>query len=676
MVKPSIEQQMDDLIHEINQHDHRYYVLDDPSIPDAEYDRLSESLRNLETKYPERLRPDSPSHRVGAPPLNAFVKVSHELPMLSLDNAFSDDDMAAFEKRLQERLKNERPIDFVAEPKLDGIAVSLVYEQGLFVQGATRGDGQNGENITQNLKTLGSIPLKLATHNSPPPARFEVRGEVYMPLMAFEKMNLQAIKNATKPFANPRNAASGSLRQLDSAITAKRPLVFSAYSIGLCDFDAVPNTHYEALQWVRSLGFKINTEIQTIQGAAACLEYYRNLLAKRADLDYEMDGVVFKVNDFSLQKQLGEIAKAPRWAIAYKFPAQEEITVVNAVEFQVGRTGAITPVARLHPVTVGGVTVSNATLHNMDEIERLDLRVGDHVIVRRAGDVIPKVVSVIREKRVKGARRIKMPSYCPVCASEIHRDDNETIARCSGGLVCQAQRKQAIKHFASRKAMDIEGLGDKLVDQLVESALVNNLADLYQLDVDQVAALERMGPKSAQNLVLAIEDSKKQPLERFLFALGIREVGEATAKALVTHFGSLDAMTKAGETELVTVKDVGPVVARHIRHFFDEKNNLAILEQLLSFGIQAKARESLTQESQKLPLFNRTYVITGTLTQWNRDEAKSRLEALGAKVSGSVSTKTTALIAGEKAGSKLVKAQSLNIPILNEADLTTLLNDS
>lgn len=674
MPKPAIKQQMDDLIHEINQHDHRYYVMDDPSIPDAEYDRLTQLLRDLETQHPELLRPDSPSSRVGAPPLNTFLKVAHELPMLSLDNAFSDDDMVAFEKRLQERLKSDSPIDFVAEPKLDGIAVSLVYDHGLFVQGATRGDGQNGENITQNLKTLGSIPLKLATHS--PPVRFEVRGEVYMPLMAFETMNQQAIHNAIKPFANPRNAAAGSLRQLDSAITAKRPLVFSAYSVGVCDFDAVPNSHYEALQWVRALGFKVNTEIQVIQGAADGLVYYRTLLAKRADLDYEMDGVVFKVNDFHLQKQLGEIAKAPRWAIAYKFPAQEEMTVLNAVEFQVGRTGAITPVARLRPVTVGGVIVSNATLHNMDEIERLDLRLGDHVIVRRAGDVIPKVVAVIHEKRVKGARRIKMPSHCPVCACEIHRDDNETIARCSGGLVCQAQRKQAIKHFASRKAMDIEGLGDKLVDQLVENSLVNRLSDLYQLDESQVSLLDRMGPKSAHNLIRSIDNSKNRPLERFLFALGIREVGEATAKALVIHFRSLKAIIQASETELLAVKDVGPIVAKHIRHFFDEKNHLEIVEKLLSFGIKATSRESLTQESHNLPLLNQTYVMTGTLTQWSRDEAKSRLEALGAKVAGSVSANTTALIAGEKAGSKRVKAESLNIPILNEADLTKLLNDS
>jgi DNA ligase (NAD+) len=678
----SVENEIQRLIAEINEQNHRYYVLDEPSIPDAEYDRLMKRLISLEDQYPALRRNDSPSQRVGAAPLAAFSTVEHEMPMLSLDNAFSADDMHEFERRIKDRLKSKSLIDYVCEPKLDGIAVSLVYEQGLLIRGATRGDGATGENITQNLKTLKSIPLTLK--GSDWPARLEVRGEVYMPATAFKHLNDAAISKGQKVFVNPRNAAAGSLRQLDSAVTAQRSLVFSAYSVGIFEGDHKPTKHYDMLHLLKTLGFKVNPEVEVVKGINACLDYYDRLLEKRSTLDYEIDGLVFKVNELTLQEQLGFVSRAPRWAIAHKFPAQEEQTKLLSVEFQVGRTGAITPVARLEPVFVGGVTVSNATLHNMDEITRLDLRVGDTVIIRRAGDVIPQVTLVVPTLRPKGARKIKMPVNCPVCASHIEKIEGEAVARCSGGLVCAAQRKQAIKHFASRKAMDIEGLGDRLIDQLVDKNLVQTIADVYRLNQSAVASLERMGSKSAQNLIEALERSKKTTLARLLYALGIREVGETTAKNLARHFKTLDAIKIADDSQLLEVTDIGPIVSKHIVHFFKEINNLNMISELIELGVywvegkQDAQADNTSKGSNELDsndsLQGKTYVITGTLNEWTREDLKSALESKGAKVSGSVSSKTTGLIAGEKAGSKLAKAQNLGIPILSENDLQDLLN--
>ncbi len=669
--RKSIEKEINQLRTAIDTHNHRYYVLDEPSIPDVEYDRLMQRLKTLETEHPEFVTSNSPTQRVGAAPLSSFASVEHEIPMLSLDNAFDEADMEAFEKRIQDRLKNRSEIEFVGEPKLDGIAVSLMYEEGQLVRGATRGDGSTGEDITQNLKTIKSIPLELQGNDWP--SRVEVRGEVYLPVPDFDRLNQNALKSGQKPFANPRNAAAGSLRQLDSKVTAKRPLVFSAYGVGLIEGYVRPDTHAKMLKLFKKWGFKVNPEVTCFKGLKGCLGYYERMLEMRPSLDYEIDGLVFKVNQYELQETLGFVSRAPRWAIAHKFPAQEEMTELLAVEFQVGRTGAITPVARLNPVTVGGVQVSNATLHNMDEIERLDLRLGDTVVIRRAGDVIPQVTSVITEKRKKGAKRIKLPTTCPVCDSHVERIEGEAVARCSGGLICAAQRKEAIKHFASRKAMDIEGLGDRLVEQLVDQGLIASVADLYRLTVDDVAALDRMGPKSAQNLINALEQSKSTKLERLIFALGIREVGETTAKTLVRHFGDIARLQQASEDDLLAVKDVGPVVAQYVRHFFSEDNNLSILNALIEAGVNWPAQSSSSSTSNTSTLEGKTYVITGTLESYTRDEVKEALEQLGAKVSGSVSKKTTAVIAGEKAGSKLVKAQQLGIPIMSEEELTQLL---
>ncbi|MCB1619742.1 MAG: NAD-dependent DNA ligase LigA [Thiothrix sp.] len=650
-----------DLRAALNYHSHRYYVLDDPEIPDAEYDRLFRRLQTLEAEHPALLTPDSPTRRVGGTALEAFAEVRHVVPMLSLANAFSDEELEAFEKRIQDRLKlpGDTGIEFVAEPKLDGLAMSLTYQDGILVRAATRGDGETGEDVTANVRTIPSIPLQL--QGTGWPALLEVRGEVYMPKAGFETLNQRMRDQGTKTYVNPRNAAAGSLRQLDPRLTAQRPLAFYAYSLARPEGVELAPTHRAILTQLAAWGMRINPEIAVVQGAAGCLDYYRRIGAGRASLAYDIDGVVYKVNDLALQQALGFVSRAPRWAIAHKFPAQEEITRLLAVEFQVGRTGALTPVARLEPVFVGGVTVSNATLHNMDEIERKDIHIGDSVIVRRAGDVIPEVARVIPERRPQDARPVHMPERCPVCDSDVVRPEGEAVARCSGGLYCPAQVKEAIKHFASRKALNIDGLGDKLVEQLFENGLIRHVDDLYRLQLAAVAALERMGEKSAQNLLEALEKSKATTLERFVFALGIRDVGEATARTLARHFGTLKALMDADPSALEQVPDVGPVVAASLATFFQEAHNRDTIDRLCALGLHWQDYEPSAPEV--LPLSGKTYVITGTLNR-SRDAIKADLEALGAKVAGSVSKKTTALIAGANAGSKLEKAERLGIPVL------------
>ncbi len=657
---------------EISEHNYRYYVLDQPVIPDAEYDRLFRRLKQLEQEHPELITPDSPTQRVGAQPLAAFEQVEHKIPMLSLDNVFNEEELQAFDQRLRERLGTHEELEYVCEPKLDGLAVSLVYENGLLVTGATRGDGQTGENITQNIRTIDSIPLRLRVESGQAiPTVLEVRGEVFMPKAGFAALNRAAEEKGEKTFANPRNAAAGSLRQLDPRITASRPLDMYCYAIGYSEQAELAPTHYERLMQLKQWGFKVNPEIQRARGVKQLMAYHDRLMKIRESLDYEIDGLVYKVNSIELQERLGFVSRAPRWAIAHKFPAQEEMTKVLDVEFQVGRTGAVTPVARLEPVFVGGVTVSNATLHNMDEVRRMDVRIGDTVIVYRAGDVIPKVVSVVKERRPDDARPVELPEHCPVCGSEIEKPDDEAVARCTGGLFCPAQVKEAIKHFASRKAMDIDGLGDKLVEQLVDQKLISNVADLYKLTVEQVAGMERMGEKSATNLIQAIEKSKQTTLPRFIFALGIREVGESTAMNLAHHFGNLESLQAASEETLQAVPDVGPVVAHHIAQFFRQPHNLEVIRALKEAGVHWPDMERT--ETEERPLEGLTYVLTGTLTTMTRDEAKTKLQALGAKVSGSVSKKTHCVVAGDNAGSKLTKAESLGIPIMNEAEFIDFL---
>lgn len=665
---PGVAARIQELREQIRHHNYRYYVLDDPEIPDAEYDRLLRELQRLEAEHPEFITEDSPTQRVGAEPLKAFGEVRHEVPMLSLDNAFSDEELGDFDRRIHDRLKTDEPIDYTAEPKLDGLAVSLLYEDGVLVRGATRGDGTTGENITQNVRTIESVPLKLIGKGYP--KRLEVRGEVILSHAGFRKLNQLAAQAGHKAFANPRNAAAGSLRQLDPKITAQRPLEFYCYGVGLVEGGRLPDTHYERLEKLRGWGVRVTRDVECVHGLKACVAYYQRMERQRDRLPFDIDGVVFKVNRIDLQEQLGYVSRAPRWAIARKFPAQEEITVVENIELQVGRTGAITPVARLKPVFVGGVTVTSATLHNFDEVERKDVRKGDTVIVRRAGDVIPEVVSVIRNRRPRGARRIRVPEKCPVCGSDVERIEGEAVVRCTGGLYCAAQRKQAIRHFASRKAMDIEGLGDRLVEQLVDEQLVNDVADLYSLKQETLAGLERMGEKSAANLIDALEKSKNTTLERFLYALGIREVGEATARSLAHAFGDLDRIMQADTAALEAVPDIGPVVAQHIVHFFEQKHNREVIDKLLKAGIHWPAVKS----AGKQPLAGNTYVLTGTLSTMSRDEASARLMALGARVTGSVSKNTTAVFAGEKAGSKLARAERLGVPVLSEDELIKLIS--
>ncbi|WP_188151552.1 NAD-dependent DNA ligase LigA [Teredinibacter waterburyi] len=661
-----------ELVQQLNHHSKLYYLLDQPEIPDAEYDRLFRELQTLERDYPTLKTASSPTQRVGAETLSEFSSVTHEMPMLSLDNAFSEADMLGFEKRIRDRLKISDDIEFACEPKFDGIAVSLLYRNGELIRGATRGDGSSGEDITLNVRTIGSIPLHL--NNASVPAVLEVRGEIFMPKSGFAKLNLRAAERGEKTFVNPRNAAAGSLRQLDPSITASRPLVMCAYSVGYVEGE-LPETHSGILQLLGDWGFVVSDERRVVTGVAACLDYFQMMQKRRPALAYDIDGIVFKVNSLELQQQLGFVSRAPRWAIAHKFPAQEEMTRINDVEFQVGRTGAITPVARLEPVFVGGVTVSNATLHNRDEIERLGVRIGDTVIIRRAGDVIPQVVAVVASKRPKDSVSIEFPELCPICSSPVERVEGEAAVRCSGGLICGAQRKEAIKHFVSRKALDVDGLGDKLVEQLVDQELVHEVADLYQLSTEVLTGLERMGPKSAANLVAALEQSKTTTLPRFLYSLGVREVGEATARALALHFGSIARIAEASDIDLQAVPDVGPVVARYVVEFFQQARNRAAITALQAAGVNWPEQEPKQQqdEIQALPLSGQTFVLTGSLEVLTRDQAKEKLLALGAKVSGSVSAKTDCVVAGPGAGSKLVKAEQLNLKVMDEAEFIQFL---
>ena len=663
-----IQKRIDSLREEINAHNYSYYVLDAPEIPDSEYDRLLNELGDIEKQNPSLITPDSPTQRVGATPLDSFSEVKHEVPMLSLGNAFSDQDMADFDQRIREGVDSEN-IEYAAEPKLDGLAISLLYEKGILIRAATRGDGRTGEDVTLNIRTIDAIPLKLRGNGFPP--LIEIRGEVVMPKAGFEKLNRQQLEKGEKPFVNPRNAAAGSLRQLDPKITATRPLSFYSYGVGLIKGMKLPSKHSAMMDKLKSWGLRINPESQVVNGTKGCVSYYENLAKKRNDLPDEIDGIVYKVDNLQDQDIMGFVSRAPRWAIARKFPAQEEMTTLLDIDIQVGRTGALTPVARLEPVFVGGVTVSNATLHNQDEIDRLDVRKGDAVIIRRAGDVIPQIVSVIKSKRQGKPRHFKLPINCPVCGSETARFEDEAVTYCTGGLFCEAQRKEAIKHFASRRAMNIDGLGDKLVEQLIDEELIHTIADLYHLDVEKVAQLERMAEKSAKNLVKSLEKSKKTTLARFVFSLGIHSVGETTAQTLVNHFSSLENIINASEEQLLEVSDVGPIVAENVLTFFKQKHNKEVVEQLIAAGINwPKIKKKSNDE---LPLLGKIFVVTGTLETMGRSDAKAALQDLGAKVSGSVSKKTDYVVVGENAGSKANKAAELGITTLDENALVELL---
>ncbi|MDH2997616.1 DNA ligase (NAD(+)) LigA [Pasteurellaceae bacterium LFhippo2] len=666
----TLQIQLEQLKEKLREYEYHYHVLDNPIVPDAEYDRLMNELKNLEWQHPELITSDSPTQRVGAKPLDGFAQITHEIPMLSLDNAFSDEELDSFLRRIEDRAPvNTSSLEFCCEPKLDGLAVSILYVDGVLTQAATRGDGTTGEDITSNIRTIRNIPLKLKTAN--PPARLEVRGEVFMPHSSFEALNEKALEKGEKTFANPRNAAAGSLRQLDPKITSQRQLVLNAYGIGVYESDdELPTTHYARLQWLKSLGIPVNNEITLAKGREELLTFYQRIQQKRADLGYDIDGTVLKVNDIALQESLGFVSRAPRWAIAYKFPAQEEMTVLNDVEFQVGRTGAITPVAKLEPVFVAGVTVSNATLHNGDEIERLGIAIGDTVIIRRAGDVIPQIIGIVPERRPENAKKIEFPTACPVCESAVVRVEGEAVARCTGGLFCGAQRKEALKHFVSRKAMDIDGVGEKLIEQLMDRELIHTPADLFKLDQTTLMRLERMGEKSANNALQSIEKAKNTTLARFLFALGIRDVGESTAQNLANHFGTLDAIRSADLETLKQVQDVGEVVANRIFRFWLEPHNVEVVEDLIAQGVHWQ--DVVQQEIVDNPLKDKTVVLTGTLTQLTRDQAKAILQNLGCKVSGSVSSKTDYLIAGEKAGSKLAKAEELRVKVLSEDEFLQL----
>ncbi|MEY2853249.1 MAG: ligase LigA [Pseudomonadota bacterium] len=652
---------------QLEQHNFRYYVLDDPSVSDARYDELIAELRSLEAAHPALLTPDSPTQRVGATPSTSFAPVVHGVPMLSLDNAFSAEDVAEFDRRCRESLELD-VVEYVAEPKLDGLAVSLVYEKGRLVRGATRGDGATGEDVTPNLRSIRAVPLALRGEF---PALIEVRGEVFMPLTGFARLNEEQAQRGAKLFVNPRNAAAGSLRQVDPRVSAARPLDVFFYGVGSLEGGAVPGSHARMLEQLREWGLRTSPLARSLRGLAALLSYYEQMLAQRPSLGYQIDGVVYKVDARAQQERLGQVSRAPRWAVAHKFPPEEAQTVLRDVEFQVGRTGALTPVARLAPVLVGGATVSNATLHNMDEIERKDIRIGDTVIVRRAGDVIPEVARVLPELRPRNARRVEMPARCPVCDSGIERVEGEAVSRCTGALRCRAQRHEALRHFASRRAMNIDGLGDERVAQLIEQDLVETPADVYRLTVAQLEPLPRMAEKSAQNLVAAIDASRSTTLPRFLYALGIREVGEATALALARHFGRLEALEVADVATLLEVPDVGPVVASHVAAFFAEPGNRRVIEALRAQGVAWPDLPAHVPAAR--PLAGKTVVLTGTLPQMTRDEAREKLEALGAKVAGSVSKKTDYVIAGEEAGSKLTKARELGVVVLDGEGLVALL---
>lgn len=665
-----INRQINELRDKIGQYDYHYYVLDEPLVPDAEYDRCFQALQALEAQYPQLLTPDSPTQRVGGTSADAFMPVAHRQAMRSLSNVFTDEELQAFVKRVTDKLDEpNQELVFVCEPKLDGLAVNLTYEQGILISAATRGDGATGENITANIKTIASVPLKLRTAH--PPRVIEIRGEVYMPKKGFEEYNQKALLQGEKTFANPRNAAAGSLRQLNPAITAHRPLAIYCYGIGACEGYQLPDTHWQQVQLLKEFGFRVSPDIRRAEGMAGCLAYYHELLKKRLQLPFEIDGVVYKLDSIPLQQQLGFISRAPRFACAHKFPATEEMTLLLAVDFQVGRTGALTPVARLEPVSVGGVTVSNATLHNMDEITRKDIRIGDAVVIRRAGDVIPEVVSVVWQQRPENTQLIQLPTHCPVCGSDVVREEGEAVARCMGGLFCKAQLKRMMWHFASRKAMHIEGLGSVLIEQLVDEGIIRHLPDLYQLDAPTLERLPRMGAKSAHNLLQALEQSKKTTFSRFLYALGIREIGEASARVLAEHFGDIPSIIAATEEELMNLNDIGPVGASYVVHFFAQEHNLEVIERLLALGVYWPKFEK-KQVNQENPFFGKTVVLTGTLSVMSREEAKARLLALGAKVSGSVSAKTDYVIAGTEAGSKLDKANSLGVAVLDETQFLAL----
>jgi DNA ligase (NAD+) len=672
-----LQSELADLRRTIEAHNYSYHVLDSPTVPDAEYDRLMRRLQDIERQHPELVTQDSPTQRVGAAKLEAFREIRHAKPMLSLDNVFNDEELGAFDKRVRDRLSDAdiavEHVAYWAEPKLDGAAISLRFENGELVFAATRGDGTTGEDVTHNVRTIRSIPLRL--RGSKLPAVFEVRGEVFMPRAGFLEFNERALERGEKTFVNPRNAAAGTLRQLDPRLAASRPLDAFFYALGEVSEGSLPATREQSaiIDMLRDFGLRTCPEAELVEGVAGCLEYYARIGRQRSGLPYDIDGVVYKVNKLDWQRELGFVSRAPRWAVAHKFPAQEELTVVRDVEFQVGRTGALTPVARLEPVFVGGVTVSNATLHNMDDLQRKDVRIGDTVIVRRAGDVIPEIVGVVLDRRPSAARSVKLPSKCPECGSDVERAEGEAVARCIGGLVCPAQRKEAIRHFASRLAMNIEGLGEKVTDQLVEQGIVKTPADLYRLTADQLIELERMGEKSAEKLVAAISKSKNTTFARFLYGLGIANVGEATALALANDFGTLDELRAADEERLQQVPDVGPVVATAIHAFFQEPHNREVIDDLLAAQI---SWADTPKKPREQPLLGKTFVITGTLQTMSRDEAKARLQALGAKVAGSVSKKTTAVIVGADPGSKLQAAVSLNVETWSEEQLRSTLGEA
>jgi DNA ligase (NAD+) len=651
----------------INQNNFHYYVQDEPVIPDVEYDRLMQELTAIENEYPELRTDSSPTQRVGAAPLDSFPEITHEAPMLSLSNAFDEDEMTAFDRRIREKLE-EDSVEYVAETKLDGLAISILYEDGQFIRAATRGDGTTGEDVTLNVRTIKSIPLSLFDEKYP--KRIEIRGEVFMTHDGLKKLNDAQREKGEKLFVNPRNAAAGSLRQLDSRITSERHLRFFAYGMGIVEGGTLPETHAELLSMLKTWGVPVSPETKVMSELAACFSFYKSIASRRSSLGYDIDGVVFKVNRLEQQDIMGTVSRAPRWAIAYKFPPEEELTKVLDIEVQVGRTGALTPVARLEPVFVGGVTVTNATLHNEDEIKRKDVRVGDTVIVRRAGDVIPEVLKVVLDKRPANTQVFNMPEKCPICESDVEIEKGEAVIRCSGGLYCSAQQILAIIHFASRRAMNIDGLGDKLIGQLVEKELINNVADLYTLRLGQLAELERMAEKSASNIFDALNKSKETTLDRFLYALGIREVGDATARSLANHFGSLSAIQSASQETLEEVTDIGPIMAKHIVTFFSQTHNREVINELLTVGIRWPDVDIKTEQ----PLQGKIFVITGALESMKRDEAKQRLLELGAKVSGSISRKTDCVIAGSEPGNKFKKAEELSIEILGEVEFLSLLN--
>ena len=667
-VPEEISAEAESLREALNHHNYLYHTLDEPQISDAEYDQLFRRLKEIEAEYPTLVTDDSPTQRVGSEPLEGFTQVQHERPMLSLDNAFSAEDLADFDRRVRSRLETEQQIEYVCEPKIDGVAVSLIYESGKLVQGATRGDGSTGENITQNVRTIESVPLKLRGKGFPD--RLEVRGEIYIAKSSFAQINAEAEAEGGKIFANPRNAAAGSLRQLDPRLTAKRKLTMFSYSVGLVEGGELPGRHSDILKQLGKWGFRTNPETKVVTGVDDCNKFFVALGERRHDLDYEIDGVVFKVNDMVLQRRLGMLTRTPRWAIAHKFPAEQGTTTLLDVEFQVGRTGAVTPVARLQPVKVGGVTISNATLHNMDEVKRLGVMIGDTVLLQRAGDVIPKIIAVVEAERTSNARPIELPDHCPACGSDVVQLAGEVIARCSGGLICSAQRKESIRHFASRLAMDIEGLGDKLVEQLVDADMINSPADLFSLKATDLIELERMAPKSANKLLESLEKSKHTTLPRFIYALGIQEVGESTARNLALFFGDMGSLRDADDERLRSVPDVGPIVAAKIRHFFTQPENIKVIDRLIEAGI---VWEEEASNADPEALIGQTFVLTGTLSQLSRNEAKAKLQSLGAKVAGSVSKNTSVVVAGDAAGSKLTKAQELGIEVIDEQALVTLL---